>query len=367
MNGQKQSSKKGVPTDIDLANYARSYVVSYLSTVESESPQSIPMFARNHPYAIEVCWMPNGCFCLLFEKSEKSTITVSSQSWDYVMGKVMSGVSYLVTVYPHEGYTNKDAIAKGKKDAIRDMRALETSDVADSVRSLEKLIDELSDMANWNKNPVKMATAAMSKLAPIRQGIERAGPNIDMLSMVDALKNYPQIAGEVAVDEEVLKALTSVAKELGGLKELVTRVETQDAKVQEVERNLRNDLEEFKSTLDKKMAKGLGVILATTDRKIDKAIGMVATGSGEEEEEEPDDPRFDVLANGIASLKDQIAQIQIQPSAPPTPMEPVEAEVPEELVMDLKQLHQEVGKIGNRVKRIEDYLMALSSAKSRSR
>jgi rRNA-processing protein FCF1 len=365
MNGQKQSTKKGVPTDIDLANYARSYVVSYLSTVESESPQSIPMFARNHPYAIEVCWMPNGCFCLLFEKSEKSTITVSSQNWDYVMGKVMSGVSYLVTVYPHEGYSNKDATAKGRKDAIRDMRSLETSDVADSVRSLEKLIDELSDMANWNKNPVKMAEAAMSKLAPIRQGIEHAGPNIDMLSMVDALKNYPQIAGEVAVDEDVLKALTSVAKELGGLKELVTRVEAQDAKVQEVEKNLRNDLEEFKSTLDKKVAKGLGVILATTDRKIDKAIGMVATGSGEVDE--PDDPRFDVLANGIASLKDQVAQIQIQPSVSPLPMEPVEVKIPEELVADLKQVHQELGKVGSRVKRIEDYLIAVSSAKARSR
>jgi hypothetical protein len=183
--------------------------------------------------------------------------------------------------------------------------------------------------------------------------------------MVDALKNYPQIAGEVAVDEDVLKALTSVAKELGGLKELVTRVEAQDAKVEEVEKNLRNDLEEFKSTLDKKVAKGLGVILATTDRKIDKAIGMVATGSGEVEE--PDDPRFDILANAIASLKDQIAQIQIQPSVSPLPMEPVEVKIPEELVADLKQLHQEIGKVGSRVKRIEDYLMAVSSAKARSR
>jgi hypothetical protein len=48
-------------------------------------------------------------------------------------------------------------------------------------------------------------------------------------------------------------------------------------------------------------------------------------------------------------------------------MEPVEVKIPEELVADLKQLHQEIGKVGSRVKRIEDYLMAVSSAKARSR
>ncbi|MDQ1371229.1 MAG: hypothetical protein QG582_143, partial [Candidatus Thermoplasmatota archaeon] len=190
MSAAASSQKDIGPTDIDLANYARAYVNAYMGAVQSESPEHPPVFFRNHPYSIEACFMPNESFCLLFEKSDKPTISVTSQDWDHVMGRVMSGVSYLATVYPHEGYSVDDAVSKGRRDAIRDIRAMESSDMAEAARQLEKVIAELGNMGDWMKNPVKMAETVMSRLEPVRHAIQRSGPTQDMLAMVDGMRRY---------------------------------------------------------------------------------------------------------------------------------------------------------------------------------
>lgn len=363
MTEQKPSQKPNIPSDMDLANYARAYVGAYMSAVQSEGSEHPPMFARNHPYSIEVCFLPNGCFAMLFEKAEKASIAVSSQDWDYVMGKVMSGICYLVTVYPHEGFGTDGAIAKGKRDAIRDIRALDSSDLADSTRQLEKLLDDLRDVTQWNKSPVKMAEQAIAKLEPIKQSIARAGPTIDMMSMIDAVKSYPPPPKQVTLDEEGLRLIEAVVKELGSLQDLVKKIEDQDTRIAELEKCLKTDLEDFKAALDKKMAKGLGVILATTDRKIDKAIGAAAAAAvpDEPEEDEEDDPRFDVLADEIAALKETLAQLQTSSAEPPSP---VDFKVPEELVASQEHLNSELRMVGSRVKRIEAYLTALSSSRN---
>jgi hypothetical protein len=368
MTDIKQEPKGRIPSDIDLANYARAYVGAYLSAVQSEGSEHVPMFARNHPYSVEVCFMSNGCFCMLFEKAEKSTIVVASQTWDYVMGKVMSGISYLVTAYPHEGFKADDAVSKGKRDAIRDIRALESSDLVDSTRQLEKLLDDLKDVSQWNKSPVKMAESAMAKLEPLRQTILRTGPGVDMLSMVDSLRSYPPPTNQIVLDDKGLEIFQSVAKELKALGELVKKVETQDAMIGELERTLKADLKEFKVTLDKKMAKGLGVILATTDRKIDKAIGSASLSppqpEGEEEEEE-DDPRFEVLTDDVTALKEMLAQVQ---SSIPEPVAaPTEVGIPDEFLQTVGQLGTDLGTLNKRLKRIEDYLVALTKYKQSMR
>lgn len=370
MIGQKESPKSKIPSDMDLANYARAYVGAYMSAVQSEGSELVPMLARNHPYSIEVCYLPNNCFCLMFEKADRSSIAVHGQTWDYVMGKVMSGVTYLVTVYPHEGCTTEGAAAKGRRDAIRDIRTMESSDIVESTRQLEKVIDELRDVSQGNRNPLRMAESAMSKLEPIKQTLARSGPTLDIMSMIDAVKSYPPPTNQVVLDDQGIKLIETVVKELGSLQELVKQVKEQDARTAEVETRLGSELETFKAALDKKIAKGLGVILASTDRKIDKA--MAAVGSmpfeepePEEEEEEVEDPRFGILSDEIAALKDQIVHVQALASEPPPPI--VEARIPEELTMAQEQMGSELRLLSSRVKRIEAYLQALSVARKVSR
>ncbi|UCE90752.1 MAG: hypothetical protein JSV90_04755 [Methanobacteriota archaeon] len=375
MNSQESDEIGTSPTDVDLAEYARAYVRSYLLAVETESPEHVPSFFRNHPYSIEICIMPNSSFCMLFEKSDTASITVGNKDWGYVMGRVMSGVSYIATVYSHEGMTADDASIKGRRDAIRDIRALESSDIADSSRQLEKLIAELRDTAQWSKNPVKMAEYAISRLEPIRQAILRTGPSMDMMATVDAVRRYPPAPVRMTLDGEGLKLIGEVASELEALEKAVGSAEAHSARIVEVESELRQEVKNFKSELDRKMAKGLGVILTTTDRKIDKTIGAfsgfeeeiesIKEAISELEESEPGeyepDPRIDEFAEKIEGLKSALESLRqtVAESRGGT----AEAPAPPNLTEEYEELSENIENVSRRVKRIEDYLVSLSRAR----
>lgn len=391
MNAEPSGRRDQGPTDIDLANYARAYVGAYMGAVQSESPEHPPSFYKNHPYSIEACYMPNDSFCLLFEKSERPTIAVTSQDWDYVMGKVMSGVSYLATVYPHEGHSVDDAVSKGRRDAIRDIRAIESSDMIDATRQLEKAISELNNMGDWVKNPVKMAETAMARLEPIRQAVQRTGPTVDMLAMVDGLRRYKSGPLGAKLDPDDLEALAGASSLMSDLTTMLRDVKLQGEKLEDVQEHLRGELHDFKIELDKKIAKGLGVILATTDRKIDKAMassypstqdhGLKSSVDGlaedlevlksaveelripdEDESEDDLSSRFEEIVEEVAAVRSIAENIRI----PDVPVMP-EPKIPDEVFVKLEALTNDVSKVSLRIKRIEDYLTAVSASKRAQR
>lgn len=387
MSAEQSGLREEGPTDIDLANYARAYISAYMDAVKKEGPEHPPSFFRNQPYSIEVCYMPNDSFCLLFERSERPTIAVTSQDWDHVMGKVMSGVSYLATVYPHEGYTVDDAVSKGKRDAIRDIRAIESSEMVDATRQLENVIGELSDMGEWMKNPVRMAETALAKLEPIKQAVLRGGPTVDMLAMVDGLRRYKVGSSSISLEPEDIESLSGVATQMTELTTMLRDVKLQGEKLEDVEEHLRGELHDFKIELDKKIAKGLGVILATTDRKIDKALASspqrapdnslqeafdslsqevgelreaVEQLQAEDTEAEGDDlpSRFAELLEEVETLRSAVENIRL----PELPVMP-EPKIPDEFMAEVGALRSEVSKAVLRVKRIEDYLTAVSRSR----
>lgn len=343
MNGAnlKASKTKG-PSDYDLANYARVYMSSYLVTVEREAPEHIPPFARNQPYNIEVGMMPNGAFVLLFEKSDKMTISVAEQTWDYVISKAMSGVVNLVAVYPHEGFSMVDATNRGERDAIRDICAMQNSDLISSVTQLEKLIHELSDVASWDNNPIKMAKDLSAKLEPIKEKVGRAGPNQDMLWMLEGVKGFPPAPTQVVLGEEGLKTLSSIARDLDSIEASIKGFQTQEERITALETALKQELSEFKSALDKKMAKGLSVMLQNADRKIDKAFEAFRKREGAELPPERD-PRLDKLVEDFEDMKRQLSDVISRVSMPPEPDPRVaRLEVELESVKEhLKQLDEE--------------------------
>ncbi len=392
MSGEPSGHGDQGPTDIDLANYARAYLGAYIGAVQSESPEHPPAFYKNQPYAIEACYMPNDSFCLLFETSERPTIVVTSQNWDYVMGKVMSGVSYLATVYPHEGYTVDDAVAKGRRDAIRDIRAIESSDMLDATRQLEKVIGELGSMGDWTKNPVKMAESVMARLEPVRQAVQRSGPTVDMMAMVDALRRCDPGVSRVQLDPDDLESISGVSSLMSDLTTMLRDVKLQGEKLEDVQEHLRGELHDFKIELDKKIAKGLGVILATTDRKIDKAMAVSQVSARPMPDIQPD---FAGLSEEVAALRGAVEALQAQEDEevdeeiparlselaeelaavrsvaenirmPDIPVIP-EPKVPEEMLRKTEALSGEVAKLNMRIKRIEEYLTSLSAARRSQR
>ncbi|UCE81040.1 MAG: hypothetical protein JSV94_00975 [Methanobacteriota archaeon] len=374
MNASEKNQPGTASPPIDLAEYGRAYLRSYVVAVESESPEHVPSFYRNRPYSIEICRMPNSCFCMLFERSDRPSIAVSNNDWGYVMARLMSGVSYVATVYSYEGVSVDDAAARGRRDAIRDICALEASGVVDSAKELEKLVEELKNTAKWSKNPTKTAEYAVSRLESIRQNVLRSGPSVDTMAMIESVKRYPPVPVQVTLDSDGMKTLVEVADRLESLDEAIQLAKTQESQVEAIEGELHREIRSFKSELDKKMAKGLGVILTTTDRKVDKAVESCSRQEAEirklreamsslpaEVQDAPIDPRVDDLSDEIEILKSALDDIKasIAESANST-IEPVPQV---QVVGDVAGLKQSLENVSGRVKRIEDYLVAVSRAR----
>ncbi len=255
------------PERKDLENYALSYLGSYMNAVKNERPEHLPPLARNGPYAIEVCVLPNGCFALIFAKAEKDRVEVFERGWEYVESKVSTNPAHLVTVYPHEKSTVADAIARGKKDAARDIRAVEDSDIARAVVQLEKIMDTLKGLEQGNKTTLKAARAELAKMKPIWDAVKNTGPEVDMLALVDAMKNYPPAPITITVDVKDKELLEKTAAGLGDMSDLLRRLETQDRKLEELEQSMRKVFAEYSRSIDERISKGLEVVLESETKK----------------------------------------------------------------------------------------------------
>jgi hypothetical protein len=255
------------PEKKDLENYALSYLGSYMNTVKKERPEHLPPLARNGPYDIEVCVLPNGCLALIFTKAEKERVEVFERGWEYVESKVSTNPLHMVTVYPHEKSAVADAIARGKKDAARDIRAVEDSDIARAVVQLERIMDTLKGLEQGNKTTLKAARAELVKMKPIWDLVRNAGPEVDMLALVDAMKSYPPAPITISVDVKDRELLEKTAAGLGDMSDLLRRLETQDRKLEELEQSMRKVFSEYSRTIDERISKGLEVVLESETKK----------------------------------------------------------------------------------------------------
>src|SRR4030042_2843782 len=264
------------PPKKTLETYAISYLGAYLNTVKKERPEHAPVLARGSSHDIEVCIMPNGCFPMLFEKGDKQKVEVKECSWDYVEGKITSGVELMVAIYAHEGVTVADSIARGKRDAVRAIRPLEDSGIAKAVTQLEKILQGMTGGEQANRTVAEVGEQELAKLKPIKEAIANSGPGMDMLRIVDALKHYPGIQTSSKSEFEAKKLLEDIVKDLGDLADIISRGESQDQKLEELEQALKKALTELNRNMDERIAKGLAVILSASDKKIDKGFAALA-------------------------------------------------------------------------------------------
>jgi hypothetical protein len=259
-------------TKTALENYASAYIGAFLNTVERERPEHIPALARNSPYGIEVCLMPNQCFVMLFERADRQKVSVKESDWSYVENKALSGVSHMVVVYAHENPTVADAISKGKKDAVRSVRVLEDSNLAKAVSQLENILTELTSVEKGNKSLLKLAELEMTRLEPIRDAVMNSGPEVDMLAMIESLRNYPTEPVEISVEVKERELLEEISRDLGNLTDVIRKVETQDEVLEKLELSMNKALGEFHGMIDEKINQGLAVLLSSSDRKAERCI-----------------------------------------------------------------------------------------------
>ena len=335
------SPKASLPSKKALENYASAYLGAYMNAVEHEKPEHVPSLARHAPYTIDICIMPNQSFVMLFEKADSQAISVHDRDWNYVEGAIMSGVSHMVTVYAHEGPTVADAIAKGKKDAVRDTRSLEDSGVAKAIVQLQEIMEELASIEKGNKSVLKLAEKQLQRLQPIRDAVMNSGPEVDMLGMIDALRNYPSAPAEVGVGVKEKELLESMCRELGDLSDVIRRIESQDQRLETLEHAITKGLSEFGKSLDDKLGKGLAMVLASSDRKIDKGMSeLQAEIAMAQVNEAPQD-----IEARLTRLEESLAGLGGRP------------EVAKELVLAMADVRENLGRLGQRVMRLEQHMV----------
>jgi len=344
--------KRTLPTEQDLFNYAKAYMESYMSTIEKEEPDELPNFAKNAPYDIEVALLPNGCFCMLFQKSDKENIIVTDRDWNYVEGKVVSGVDHLVTVYAHEGAAVEDAKRKGAKDALNDIRALESNEIAQASLHLEKIVDELTNVAMANRASLKSIASQLAKLTPIKEAAKKGFPQSDMLRMIQGLKDYPAAPVEIVLDipdRELLEKLSQQLEESAGL---ISRIQEQEDLIEDLEERIKKSYDELEEKINAKIEAGLAKVIATTDRKIDKGLAAISESAklgGVSAE------RLKELSNQLNELKEAVASVAEKGGQPK-----ISPEMLDEISSELSNIRNRMEDLSIRVEAIEDYLVKVS-------
>lgn len=321
-----------------LENYASAYIGAYLNAVEREKPEHVPPLARSRPYAIEVCLMPNHCFTMLFERADRQSIIVQERDWAYVEKKALAGIYHMVVVYAHENPTVADAIYRGKKDAVRSIRSLEDSNLAKAVNQLERILTDLTSVEKGNKSLLKLAELELTKLEPIKDVVSNSGPEVDMLAMIDTLRNYPTKPVEVSIDIKERELLEDISRDLGDLTDVVRRVESQDEALERIEASMNKALGEFNCMIDERINQGLAVLVSNSDGKASKCLAAAETPT----------IQMDIDPE-VAALKDRM---QILESSLHT-AQSRRANVSKELVMAVADLRDNIEQLSTRISRLE--------------
>jgi hypothetical protein len=326
-----------------LENYAIAYIGAYMNTVKKERPEHEPVLARSQPCSVEVCLLPNNCFVMLFDRADKQIITVVERDWGDIESKVMSSVMHFVAVYAHEGVTVADSIARGKRDAIRDIRSIEDSDISKAVVELEKILGALSSTLRENKDILKLGELDLQKLQPIREAILSSGPEVDMLAMLDSLKNYPVPREGVSMEAQDKLMMEDMVKELGDLSDVIRRVEAADAKLAQIEESTKKVVAELNHSIDERINKGLAIILSSTDKKIDKSFTVLAESAKKNAYSElPKDLELRL------EHMEKVATLFEMERSKPLPPQPV-LQIPRDLDNRLSRLEEVLDKLENQI------------------
>jgi len=349
-NGLRKKAVE-IPTEHELVNYTKAYMGAYMGIIEKEHPEHLPQLARNAPFAIEVCYLPNACFCMMFQRSNKESIIITDHDWDYVEGKISSGIDYLVTIYAHEGATVADAIKKGKKDAINDIKASDSNEIAQASLHLEKIVDELTDVAMTNRASLKSIASQISKLAPIKESAKRGFPGSDMMKMLQSVKDYPISPLEIKLEIPDRELLERLSVQLSNSADLFERIEAQEELIEELEERINEEYEKLVSKVDEKIDRGLALVLTASDRKIDKGLSGIREASKESGTERD---LVESFQRDIDNLKEAMATMKARSSSM------LSDKLHESMSNDITEIRSQLAEEKRRIKVIEDYLIKIS-------
>ncbi len=217
-----------IPSNQDLAAFAKEYYKSYMEAIEEKKPQTYPKFAQEAPYTIRSFLLPNGCICMIFNSSEELKTEGGTKDWDEVQEVIVKGVEHFAGFFPFEGRSLGDWNKRGRRDALRDVRLMDKSDLGKGGAELEGIIENITKMVKANPWLGKSGTEMVSTLRGLEGRVKGGFPTVDAIAALQSLKAYVPGAETVTIefpDKELLEEISDGVKNIANIENKLEMIE----------------------------------------------------------------------------------------------------------------------------------------------
>jgi len=217
-----------IPSPQDLAAFAKEYLKSYMEAIEEKKPQTYPKFAQEAPYSIKCYLLPNGCTAMIFNSAQELTVEGGVRDWEEVQEVVVKGVDHFAGFYPFEGRSLGDWNKRGKRDALRDLRLMDKSELGRGGAELESIMENITKMVKANPWLGKSGTEMISTLRNLESRVKGGFPTVDAIATLQSMKSYVPGAESVTIEfpeKELLEEISDGIKNLANLESKIDMVE----------------------------------------------------------------------------------------------------------------------------------------------
>lgn len=229
-----------IPSSQDLAAFAKEYFKSYMDAVDEKKPQVVPKFAQDAPYRIQCYLLPNGCIAMIFSSSQELKVDGSAKDWESVQEAVVKGVDHFVGFFPFEGWALGDWSKRGRRDAMRDIRLIEKSELGKDGAELESLIENITKMVKANPWLGKSGTEMISMLRSMETRTKAGFPTVDAIATLQLLKAFVPGSDSVSIEFPEKELLEEIAEGIKDLASMQGKVEAVENRIFEVEKSAQS-------------------------------------------------------------------------------------------------------------------------------
>lgn len=302
-----------IPSPQDLVAFAKEYFKSYMDVVQDKKPQVLSRFAQEAPYRIQSYLLPNGCVVMIFNSNPDLKVDGEAKDWEAVQEIVVKGVDHFAGFYPFEGRSLGDWNKRGKRDALRDLRLLDKSDLAKNGAELESLVENITKMVKANPWLGKTGTEMITTLRSMETRTKAGFPTVDAIATLQSLKAYAPGSENVSIDFPDKELLEGISEGIKNLTNLESKIETVEGRMFEIEKSAQSpelaskmsDVSERVDRLEKQLEK-VSNILTMLNSKVETYFSK----SAEKERQADLEHRIEEHTTKALSHESKIAELE---------------------------------------------------------
>ncbi|HIH00846.1 TPA: hypothetical protein HA259_01970 [Thermoplasmata archaeon] len=303
----------GTPSAQDLTAFAKEYFRAYMETIEEKRPQTLSKFAQDAPYTIRTYIMPNGSICMLFNSSDELKAHGGSKDWDDVQDEIVKGVDHFAGFFPFEGRSLGDWNKRGKRDALRDLRLLEQSDLAAVGVKLESMVENVTKIIKANPWLGRSGNEIIASMRDIDTRVKGGFPTVDAIASLQSLKAYSPSAENVTIEFPDKALLTEIVDTLNEVSGLQGKIDTIENRMFEMEKasqgpDLNDRVKEYAERLDRleKQLEKVSNILTMLNSKVEAYFSK----SAEKERQGGMERRLEEHGNKVLLTESKIVALE---------------------------------------------------------